>query len=124
MSPSAVAAVRELTPELKALVEQGVVTSEQAQEAMAAAPAPNELTGVARCVGLGSVKRACEMLDASRPIRLRRVFMQSWAPDLPILLGQTEHFEVLTEGDDLCPGCGGSCSISPEEPPEYPSQGF
>lgn len=81
---------------------------------MAAAPAPNEFMGLARCLN-----HACEMADTDRPIRLRKTYIRIKAPDLPIDINVTSHNELVDEGDVVCPECGENCAILPKAPPKY-----
>jgi hypothetical protein len=103
-----------ITPELQALVDQGVITGGQAVEAMAAAPAPNEVQGFARCMNPG-----CEEHETFRPIRMVRSTNQVWAIDLPIVLNETHYFAAVDDGELVCPGCGEPCALMASRPPVY-----
>ncbi len=121
MSP-AITDAPAITPELRELVDGGVITLEQAVEAMHAAPAADEFMGFARC----QATRSCESFQALRPVRLRRVFMRTYGakPLQHMVLAQTEYLEIVNVGDDHCPDCGKSCALLPCEPPEIAASGF
>jgi hypothetical protein len=103
-----------ISPELQALVDAGVITSEQALGAMAAAPAPNELSGFATCMNAG-----CEAHEVDRPVKLIRNTVQTWAVDLPIVLAETHYLEFIDDADSLCPECGEACAVKTGKAPVY-----
>ena len=111
------AATAQLSGELQALVDAGVITDAQAAEATRAAPAADEFTGYARCLTAG-----CERAETDRPLRLRRTWVKVMAPDLPVAITQTAHLEVVDDSELLCPDCGEHCAILPERPPTYMPQ--
>lgn len=107
-------AVPVFTPELQALIEQGVIDEAMASKAMAAAPAPNEVAGFARCMDPG-----CEAHESFRPIRLIRSTVQVWAIDLPIVLNETHYLGAVDDSELVCPECGEACALMTERPPVY-----
>jgi hypothetical protein len=106
-----------MRPELQALVDAGVITPAQASEASRAAPAPDEFMGFARCMTTG-----CPEAETDRPLALRRTRSQVMAPDLPLVINQTDHIEVVDDHDLVCPECGQSCAILQSRPPTYQKQ--
>lgn len=135
-------------PQVQKLIDQGIITSEQAQAAADATPAANEVTGIARCLN-----RGCERYDAPRPVQLRKHTVYHRAPGLPLIESSSTHLVALDDADLMCPvetvaytetqsvpfvddegvervrsvtverskvvGCGGPCAIQEHEPPVY-----
>jgi hypothetical protein len=104
----------DLTPELAALVDTHVITHAQAQEAMAATPGEDEFDGYARCM-----QPQCDEHETDRPLRLRREYKETWAEDLPIVLGRTEYITVVDDSELSCPTCGFACAVLVSKPPSY-----
>jgi hypothetical protein len=102
------------TAELQALIDAGVIDASQAAAAMAAAPAPNEVAGFARCMDPG-----CDAHESFRPIRLIRSTVQVWAIDLPIVLNETHYLSAVDDAELVCPECGEACALMTERPPVY-----
>lgn len=103
-----------LTPELRGLVETGVISEAQAIDAMRDAPAADEFGGFARCVN-----PACDEQDTDHPIRLRRSFVTTWAPDIPVILTQTSYISPCHDEEINCPFCGQPRSLLEAAAPSY-----
>jgi hypothetical protein len=103
-----------ISAELQALVDAGTISQGQAREAMKVAPGSDEFDGFARCMNPG-----CDEHEADRVLRLRRAHSQVWAPDIPVVISQTEHIEVADDAELSCPTCGLACAILTSKPPAY-----
>jgi hypothetical protein len=103
-----------LDPQVQKLIDQGVITAEQAREAADATPAANEVTGIARCLNAG-----CDRFDEPRPIRLRRETVYHRAPGLPLIESSTTHLCAVDDSELVCGSCGAPCAIQEHEPPVY-----
>jgi hypothetical protein len=104
----------EISAELRALIDAGVITHEQAQMARAAAPAPNEVAGFVTCMNAG-----CDMHEVDRPVRLIRSTARTWAIDLPIVLAETHYLEAVDDAELKCPECGEACAVKTSKTPVY-----
>jgi hypothetical protein len=121
-----------IDPQVQKLIDQGVITAEQAREAADATPAAGEVTGIARCLNEG-----CERFGEARPIRMRRETVYHRAPGLPLIESSTTHLCAVDDTDLLCPieqveyvddegvsqtktvGCGRPVALQEHEPPVY-----
>jgi hypothetical protein len=115
MSPTAT-----ISPELRRLVELGTITDAQAAEAMRNAPTDALFDGYAQCMNVNcDSAQAARNLGQLRPLALRRTVCRTMAPDMPVLISQTTHIEVVNDDDLACPECGSPCAILESKPPTY-----
>ena len=104
-----------LPPAVQALVDAKVITPAQARDAVKAAPPEDQFRGTARCVNPG-----CDERETSRPIMLRRAYVEVRDTDMPMLvLGRTEYLSAVKDTDLSCPECEQPCAIMAEPPPVY-----
>jgi hypothetical protein len=106
--------VNVIDPQVQKLIDQGVITPEQAREAADATPAAGEVTGIARCLNAG-----CGRFDEPRPIRLTKETVHHRAPGLPLIESSSTHLCAVDDSDLTCDACGSPCAIQEHEPPVY-----
>ena len=104
----------EVSAELQALIDAGVINRAQAEMARAAAPAPGEVMGFVTCMNKG-----CDEWEVDRPTRLIRSTVRTWAVDLPLVLAETHYLALVDDSELACPVCGDACAIKTGKAPVY-----